>query len=273
MTTSSLITSSNWLARASKKLSLENITSARLDSLLIMESVLKLPRLKLISQPNIRLKPDELTQLNKLLSRRLKGEPMAYILGKIEFYGRQYLVDKNVMVPRPESEAFIELTKALKLKQGKVGDIGCGSGCLGISIKLEMPSLSVELFDNSSAALAVADKNAEALKADVVCIKVDLLKKLDGQYKLLVVNLPYVPDKMSRSGNLKYEPAEALFAGVDGMNTYRDFWKEIKLLKRKPTHILCESLTSQHSEMKSLACPSGYKPVATDGLVQLFSSA
>jgi len=269
MNTNSSITNSEWLSRASQQLSSQHIDSARLDGLLMLEHVLKQPRINLIARSDIRLTKANFVTLEHMLNRRLKGEPMAYIIGQKQFYGRNYFVNKSALIPRPESETIIELAKLIKLENKSAADIGCGCGCLGISLKLEIPALSVDLIDTSTKALGLAKKNAESLGAKVTLIKSDLLKHLIRPYGLLLVNLPYLPASAD-SENLRFEPKLALFSGRDGLDTYRSFWQQVYALNQQPPYILCESLETQHSVLTQLAKSSGYSLAKTSGLIQLF---
>jgi release factor glutamine methyltransferase len=273
MNTNSLTTNSKWLNLATEKLNQSHIKSARLDALLILEKVLAQPKIDLVANNDIEIDSTQLGQLNDLLDRRVKDEPIAYLIGYKEFYGRDFFVDKEVLIPRPESEAFIELIKNLEIEDLKLADIGCGSGCLGISAKLELPELEVELFDTSKEALKIAKVNSDKLGASVKTIQANLLDKLQGDYGVLLVNLPYVPNELMNANNLSYEPPQALFAGIDGMDLYREFWEQVKILATKPKYILCESLASQHNQMTSYAKTINYKLIKTDNLVQLYKSS
>lgn len=271
MNTSSLTTNSEWLAEASNRLKAKNIKSARLDSLVILEEVTKYPRIKLISQTNVKLSSKQVGELNSLLERRLKDEPMAYIRGHVEFYGRDFIVDSNVLVPRPESEAFINIMKSLNVKDLSVADIGTGSGCLGVTLKLEIPSLKVDLFDVSIDSLEVAEQNIKKFNLDILCTKSNLLTNIKEDYDVILTNLPYLPDIMKEINNLSFEPSISLFSGSDGMDLYKLFWQQIGELKPNPRYVLCESLENQHKQMSTLALSVGYKTVKSESLIQLFS--
>lgn len=271
MNTSSLMTSSEWLSLATVKLKEKDIQSARLDAFLVLEEILKLPRIKLLSNPDIKLTKDQTTKLNTLLIRRLNHEPMAYIRGHVEFYGHDFMTNSNVLIPRPESEAFIDLIKGLEeINYMSVADIGCGSGCLGITAKLEIPSLLVDLYDTSSKALAVAKKNATIFNLSFNYIESNLLDNLSRDYSIFLVNLPYLPTSMESRKNLSFEPPLALFSGLTGLDLYKIFWQQVNSLANRPMYILCESLENQHSEMVNFATKSSYALKNKLGLVQLF---
>ncbi len=264
------LTNSNWLISATKKLKTANIKSARLDALLILEETLGISRIRLVSDNNINISPGQFENLNIMLERRLNNEPLAYIRGHSEFFGRDFSIVNDVLIPRPESEAFIEIVKSLNIENIKILDLGCGSGCLGITTKLEIPNANIVLSDVSSKALETARENAKKFKAEVTFKKANLLEKSTDNYDVMLVNLPYVPDSMKESNNLSYEPPLALFGGLDGMDVYRSFWQQVGNLIHEPQYILCESLKLQHSDMNRLAKNNGYRLGRTSGLVQLF---
>jgi release factor glutamine methyltransferase len=274
MSTNSSITSSKWLIVATKELAAHNIASASLDSYILLEDCLQLDRAQIMTNPDRKLSAGEVTKLNSLLKRRLKHEPIAYIRGKVEFYNRFFYVDKSVLVPRPESESFINLLRLLSGDRVKrVADIGCGSGCLGIIMALEFPDIEVDLVDISADALEVAKKNADRLGAKVGIIKSNLFEKLEAQYDVIMANLPYVPADELINDDAKFEPELALFSGSDGLNLYRQFWQTIAKSAIPPRYILTESMPSQHSSIKDLANKSNYELINFEGLVQFFSLA
>ena len=139
--------------------------------------------------PSCRVDPRRVDIANARLRLRLEHVPLAYILGYRDFYGRRFTVSPQVLVPRPESEAIIELLKELGVS-GKLLDIGTGSGCLGITAKLEIPKLNVILSDISQPALRVAHQNAEKFQADVALIKSNLLRAVTGKFDIIIANLP-----------------------------------------------------------------------------------
>jgi release factor glutamine methyltransferase len=154
-----------------------------------------------------------------LVSRRAAREPVAYILGYKDFRRLRIAVDRRVLIPRPETELLVEA--ALSLPEGsRVADVGTGSGALALALKDERPDLAITGFDVSEGALEVARGNAARLGLDVRFAQADLLD--DGQYDAVVANLPYVPSGVQLQPEIaEYEPAEALFAGLDGLDLIR----------------------------------------------------
>lgn len=235
-------------------------------------SVLHVSRTWLHAHPEHELSQTEQQKLDELLKRRLKHEPTAYILGFKEFYGRDFAVTSDVLVPRPESEDFIEIIKTLEVDDLKFIDIGTGSGCLAVTIALEQPTWSGTATDVSRSALNVAKQNAKKLKAKNLVFKVQNLLADDTQnYDLIIANLPYVPNNLRNKPDIKHEPEIALFADHDGLALYQELFKQIKVRKHKPLHILTESLETQHKHLKKLAENAGYVPKETKGLVQHYT--
>ncbi len=207
---------SAWLDHAIKQLREIGVDSTRLDAELILANTLRKNRTYLHTHPENDIDPRRVDIANARLRLRLERVPLAYILGYRDFYGRRFTVSPQVLVPRPESEAIIELLKELGVS-GKLLDIGTGSGCLGITAKLEIPKLNVILSDISQPALRVARQNAEKFQADVALIKSNLLRAVPGKFDIIIANLPYVDRSWQRSPETNHEPALALFAKDEGL--------------------------------------------------------
>ena len=211
---------SEWLKIATKSLKTANIPSARLDAELILANTLRKNRTYLHAHLDEEIDPRRFDIANARLDLRLDRVPIAYILGYKEFYGRKFTVSPSVLIPRPESEDIISLF--LELTAGEIAekvliDVGTGSGCLGITAKLERSNLSVILSDISKPALNIAEKNANSLNADVHIQQQSLL---NGQLKpvdYIFANLPYVDKNWDVSPELQYEPEIALFAEDEGL--------------------------------------------------------
>lgn len=256
-----------WLVENIQKLKEADVDSPRRDCLVLLEDTLGKDRAWVISHPEYQLESHSLQPLSKMVGRRLKREPLAYIRRKAWFYGRFFCVTPDVMIPRPESEAFIEIIKLLK--PDELVDLGTGSGCLAITAKLECPDCSVFAYDISPKALKIAKENASNLGVNIVFNTSDLLKNVNAA-NVMCANLPYVPDGFVTSQEIGYEPAVALFSGDDGLTHYRKFWNEVANSSLKPQHILTESLEEQHSAINIMAKKSGYVLKQTKVLVQHF---
>ncbi|HTY03435.1 MAG TPA: peptide chain release factor N(5)-glutamine methyltransferase [Rhodocyclaceae bacterium] len=159
-----------------------------------------------------------------LVERRLAGEPMAYLVGKREFYGREFRVTPAVLIPRPETESLVEVALKKVSRDGtpRILDLGAGSGCVAITLALELGS-EVTAVDVSPEALAVARDNAARLGAHVKLIESDWFSAVEGQFELIVGNPPYVAegDPHLAQGDLRFEPMTALACGADGLSAIR----------------------------------------------------
>ena len=164
-----------------------------------------------------------------LTARRERREPVAYILGRQEFWGRTFAVAPGVLIPRPETELIIETALGLfpdRLSALRIADVGTGSGCLALTLAAELPAATVTATDTSSAAIDIARRNALALGvADrVTFAQADVLSAVDATFDLIVSNPPYVPEidrPALQPEVVEYEPGNALFGGPDGLAVVR----------------------------------------------------
>ena len=252
---------SEWLKTATKSLKTANIPSARLDAELILANTLRKNRTYLHAHLDEKIDPRRFDIANARLDLRLDRAPIAYILGYKEFYGRKFTVSPSVLIPRPESEdlisLFLELT-ASEITEKVLIDVGAGSGCLGITAKLERSNLSVILSDISKPALNVAEKNTNALNADVHIQQQSLL---NGQLKpvdYIFANLPYVDKNWDVSPELQYEPEIALFAEDEGLKLI------LQLISQAPRCLTPEGLLfieadpQQHNRIIDEAVKNGF---------------
>ncbi len=269
----------DWLESATQNLKEAGIATARLDSLILLEDTSDKDRAYLLAHLGFQLTTNQLKKLDGQVKRRLNHEPLAYIRGKSEFYGREFTVSPDTLEPRPETETMIELmlnlVKNRKLKaKSTVVDVGAGSGCLGITAKLELPELKVLATEVNNNALKVAKQNAKKLGANVEFYRGDLLKPVkDTKPFALLCNLPYVPDNYKINQAAKWEPQIAIFGGKDGLDIYRQLFEEIKNFQYQPTFIFTESLPPQHKKLEAIAQSKGYKLQKTNDFVQLFELA
>lgn len=168
----------------------------------------------------------QITTFDTLLDRRLAGEPIAYLTGTREFYGRPFRVSPDVLIPRPDTELLVELALA-RIPPGDpvaVLDLGTGSGCIAITLALERPLARVTAADRSAAALTVARRNADILDARVEFLTSDWFDTLSGRrFDLIVSNPPYIAaaDPHLARGDVRFEPPSALAAGEDGLDDLR----------------------------------------------------
>lgn len=153
------------------------------------------------------------------MQRRIKGEPLQYIRRRCEFYGREFFVDDRVLIPRPETELLVEAVLRIAPRGARIVDVGAGSGCIGITLKLERDDLDVIAVDRSLAALAVARRNRDALSARVRLAASDVLSATRTQFQLVVSNPPYIPAADVETLEVQvreHEPRMALTPGPRG---------------------------------------------------------
>lgn len=253
---------------------LKGIHTSRLDALVLLEDIAGKDRAWLLAHPEFELKPTALKRLLEKLRRRASHEPLAYIRGKSEFYGREFMVTPDTLQPRPETETMIELLKKLKPSNPAiVADIGTGSGAIAISVKLEWPETEVYATEINAAALKISKKNAKRLKAGIRLYRGDLLEPLltvDSRFSVLLCNLPYVPDSHTINEAAMQEPRVAIFGGPDGLGLYRRLFDQVKLLSEEPAYILTESLPFQHEALADIAKSSGYTQSQKQDFIQVF---
>lgn len=261
-----------WLERAQKRLKTTRIDSARLDCLILLEDALGRDRAHFLAHPEIEISRPTEVELNTKITQRARHTPLAYIRGRAPFYGREFIVNECVLVPRPETEAMITMLKKLALPpKPRIADIGTGSGCIGITAALELPAAMVDTYDLSEEALAVAEQNAKNHNVKINFHKSDLLQGYNEGADVILANLPYVPASYPINQAAQFEPALALFAGQDGLDLYRRFWEQIDNLYQRPKFIITESLPEQQSKLAALARSHEYQLLQTDGLTQCFS--
>jgi release factor glutamine methyltransferase len=256
-----------------------NYNLSPLDAEILLSYVLKKPKEYLLTHPEKKLSTAQLKNYNLFCKRRVRGEPIAYILKQKEFYGINFFIDKNVLVPRPETEILAEVAlheirnKDLGIKN--VIDIGTGSGNIITAITKNIPTekrrgINFYASDISESALRVARRNIKKYKFDKI---IDLKRSdlLDFLFQdkfsligdiMITANLPYLDQKWrnllesSESKGLKFEPKIALEGGFDGLGLYRRLAGQIKRIKGQTEGIniviLCEIGDLQKVEMKNI---------------------
>jgi release factor glutamine methyltransferase len=198
-------------------------SSPRLDAELLLAAVLGLDRDRLRARPVDTLDPAAAREFQALLARRLAGEPVAYLLGRREFWTLDLEVGPAVLVPRPETELLVEwaLERLAGIAAPAVLDLGAGSGAIGLSIASERPDAAVDLVDASAAALAVAERNRLKLGLhNVHCLAGDWYATVGRRrYRAIVANPPYLAtgDPEASGPQLRHEPRQALVAGPSGL--------------------------------------------------------
>ncbi|MYB40173.1 methyltransferase domain-containing protein [Candidatus Saccharibacteria bacterium] len=265
------------LDELSRRLRGVGVEQADLEALVLAEFVTGLTRAKLLAG-DFKLRPTQAGRLRQLIRRRGR-QPLAYLLKRKEFYGRNFYVDRRVLIPRPESEDLVEAALGLGTGFGRLYDVGCGSGCLAISYlktRAGKPP-GVQLLDASRQALRVARKNCRRHSIGRVTFSLQDVSALPAGYfapgSLILANLPYL-DITERgayergSPMLRSEPAASLYAGGGGLELYGSL---LKACAGQDLTLVCESLPPQRAALEKLAAAGGFRPNGRRGLATVFS--
>ena len=265
---------------ATTKLFNNKIKFPQLEAEILLSHIIKKPRVFLFAHPEAELTQLQITNYQLQIKKRLRGAPIAYLTGEKEFYGLKFLVNKNVLIPRPETELMVE--EAVKLARRistpiTFVDVGTGSGCIITSIaKVVIFNFQFSIFkqfpifnfqfigtDISKQALAIAKKNAKlhGVEKKIKFINGDLLApiinskfKIQNSKFIILANLPYLtPVQIKNSPTIKHEPRLALTAGKDGLKYYRKLFIQINKLPITNYYIFCEIDPSQKTSIRRLA--------------------
>jgi release factor glutamine methyltransferase len=213
-------------------------STARIEVQCLLQEVLHVQRVYLVAHPERNLDETELGHYNRLLQRRLAGEPIAYILGEREFFGLNFKVTPATLIPRPDTELLVELAikRIPKHESYKVLDMGTGSGAIALAIAHECPQADVLASDVTAAALVVAQENARALGlSNVSFVRSDWFTAMgEQQFALIVSNPPYIEadDPHLKQGDVRFEPVTALVSGAEGLDDIR------KIIEQSASHLL-----------------------------------
>ena len=253
----------NWAESYFKEKGFEN---PRTEIEWLLRAVLKCSRMDVYLRFEEPLSKTQLATLRAWVKRRLEREPLQYITGSCDFYGREFSVDKHVLIPRPETERLIDiaLEKLKGIDSPSILDIGAGSGCIATTLGLEVPGSTVLGIDVSDDALGIANKNKEKLDAENVSFQaMDILNTIpEGPFDLLISNPPYIP-KEEMDGLMKdvkeFEPTMALTDEKDGLTFYKRFAEIGKeLVKNGGCMILEVGLENHPNDVKKIFSESGY---------------
>ena len=212
--------------------------------------------------------------------------PTAYQRGLADFYGREFVVNPNVLIPRPETETIVDTvlnllgkpylpgvkpSKARLAQDAKILEVGTGSGCIAITLKLEVPELDIVATDISNKALEVARANVERFNVDIKLQKADLLDGITGRFDLIIANLPYVDkdwDWLDKKA-LSYEPSLALYAENHGLKLIFQLIEQAR--ERRVPSLILEADPCQHDEIVNFAAKQGYSLTEKRGFALLLA--
>ena len=241
------------------------ISSANLDSEILMAEAIKKKREFLILNSNFTIDKKDLKIFYKLIKKRSTREPIAYITNKKSFWSSEFFVTKDTLIPRPDTELIIE--KVLKITKNKeslrILDIGIGSGCILLSILKEKKNFYGTGIDISKKCLKISKINAINLKVDhrLKLIKTDVDKFISSKYDLIVSNPPYIVKKKLKYLDrdvVKYEPTQALNGGIDGLSEIRKVINKSSELIKKKGKLILEIGFDQKNKVINLLNKKGF---------------
>jgi release factor glutamine methyltransferase len=209
-----------------------------------------------------RLLPKEAEQrFAEFTARRGAGEPVAYILGRKEFYGFELMVNPAVLVPRPETELLVDLSLARNFN--KVADLGTGSGAIALALKKHRPQARVVAIDSSAAALVVAQRNATRWNVEIEFRHGRWLEGVEESFDLIVSNPPYIAAGDPHLPGLRYEPASALVSGADGLDAIRELARGAPARLAPGGWLLLEHGAGQQAAVRELLSAAGLEEVTS----------
>ena len=230
------------------------------DARLLLSEATGFSQASLLAWPEKELPQEAEARFLEFAKRRETGEPVAYILGRKEFYGLELAVNPAVLIPRPETELLVEL--ALQRDFSDVVDLGTGSGAVALAIKKHRSVARVTAVEASAAALAVAQRNAVKHALDIRFVHGQWLRSLD-QFDLIIANPPYVAENDPHLAGLRFEPRSALVSGPDGLDAIREICREAPAHLRPGGWLLLEHGIGQDGAVRTLLELAGLEDVQT----------
>jgi release factor glutamine methyltransferase len=253
------------LAEASHQLACVELIEARREAQVLLGHVLGQSRAWLSGHATDQVDPSAVATFRQFVARRLSGEPVAYLVGKKEFYGLVFRVTPDVLIPRADTETLVDAALArMPAAGGDVLDLGTGSGCIAIAIAHERPAARVTAVDVSSVALSIARENAAANAVNMQFLQASWFERLAGRrFDVIVSNPPYVPtgDPHLQQGDLRFEPAIALVGGDDGLACVRLIVTSAPRYLRDQGWLLFEHGHTQASDSKNLLVNAGFQDI------------
>jgi release factor glutamine methyltransferase len=260
------VTVAELLAEGSGRLDArEGLPDPRREVRFLLARALRCPETWVVAHPNEQVPGSVADVYRDWLARRVAGEPAHYIVGSCPFWGRPFTVTPAVLIPRPETELVVECALTLpRPGRPRILDVGTGSGCLAVTLALEIQGGRVFATDLSLAAVAVARTNARRLGAGVSFAAGDLTSHVEGTFDVVVANLPYVTD--ADIGGLpveilRYEPRLALAGGKDGTDLLKLLLAELPRLLAAGGHALLEMGPCQRAALERSIAASGLSEV------------
>lgn len=246
------------------------IDGGRLDVLLLLEHVTSRDRTSILAHLEDELTAEQKQQFSKFIIKRAKRIPLVHLTNTREFYGIDLYINNNVLTPRVETEKMVELAIKHVPQDGKLIDIGTGSGAIAIAIKTHRPDVEVWATEVTDEAMAVARKNIENTKLEIKLVKSDLFGEIVVKFDAVATNLPYLQDDADLMPEVQKEPAVALFGGGDGLDTYRRFLKDLQEHLSPGGYLFTECDPWQQEDLKAEAANIGLQPIEEDYFILAF---
>ena len=263
-----MTTYASLLQAATARLAAAGVATPRLDAEVLLAATVGIGRTVLYTRLREPVSPHAVDRLTKRLARRAAGEPVAYLVGRREFWSLEFCVTPDVLIPRPETELLIEIAcrSAAGLSSPRLCDVGTGSGCIAVALARELPRARLVATDLSRAALAVAQRNAAAHTVNdrIAFVQADVLSAFSDAptFDVIASNPPYVADTESLPPDVDREPVRALRAGRDGLDVVRRLIAQAPSRLRRGGWLLSEIGQSHGPAARRLAIAGGFEAVS-----------
>lgn len=267
-----MVTIRQAVASATEELARAGVPEPRLTAMMLLAEILRKDRIYILTRPEEVLAEEALHRFRDAVARRARGEPLQYITGHQEFYGLDFLVTPDVLIPRPETELIVEhVLVRNRASRPLIIDVGTGSGCIAIALAVHLPTAHLLALDISESALAVARRNAErhGVAERIEFLQSDLFSALHQQKRLvqadfIVANLPYIAEHEAATlprEVREYEPAVALLAGKDPLEFHRRLLRESPRFLAPGGFLICEMGYGQYRQIQAIIDASTWRVV------------
>lgn len=254
------MTIENTISIATDQLKLAGISSARLDASLLLAFVLGKPQAWLVAHCHDEVLENNFLTYQKLVQKRISRIPLVHLTNYREFYGLNFYVNSDVLTPRVETETMVGWAIEALPQSSQVLDVGTGCGAIAIALKHYRPDLVITAADISEPALQVARRNADSHCSNVRFLESNLFGSIspdDPLFDAVLANLPYLAKNVELMPEVLNEPAVALFGGDDGLDLYRDFFREIPKFLNNQAYVYTECDRWQQQALEKLATKAG----------------